>query len=756
MMADARTVIARGFSNDARVADPAPPHRAGASTIHASTPTAAYAYFALWCAGFDCGRGKAGDPSHETLLELPRTEDSADTIAGILLDSIMVGIREPPTKLAECWGRYGQGVTDLITEIGRAWNSPKAARKIQYRFERMVLDYDDLSSARALFLTLGVRVDLRRLGALLPANSIDRLYVYLCNGPSVLAVVDIGVLGAVDRDFWITTLTKHFDHFMGRVIRLEIQINKLTKYLPSLVRRSNSGSHQHRLRELRTTMSHQATPLNVRTLGTSKGVGSRGREKTRDGARKSFWEDLFEEEDPWNYGSPYEQEKYERQIEMLPAGKAERALELACAEGHFTSQVAPKVKHLLASDISTRALQRARDRCRGHANVDFIQLDLSTTVLPQEMDLIICSEVLYYLNDEAELVAVTRRLAQALRPGGHLLTAHAFVLKDSMSRSGFDWENPYGAETIARVMESVPDLALEASVQTELYRIDRFRRLHVGEIVSEPVTRVVPIDAPIETEVERFIVRNGAVARRAELAQTERPSQLPILMYHRVASDGPEKLAQLRLSPSAFHAQMLWLRRNGYHTINSEQLAWFVANDHPFVGRPVLITFDDGYKDFAEHAWPILRAHDFSAEVFIVTDLVGGNANWDASYGTPAPLMSAIEIAMLAAEGVSFGSHLASHPRSDELSTRELAEELTRSRAHLEKWLNRSITSFAAPFGCLNQRLRILAAECGFKTGFGTISGAANLKCDLLNLPRIEVRGEWSLDNFVSCMESYQ
>jgi hypothetical protein len=56
----------------------------------------------------------------------------------------------------------------------------------------------------------------------------------------------------------------------------------------------------------------------------------------------------------------------------------------------------------------------------------------------------------------------------------------------------------------------------------------------------------------------------------------------------------------------------------------------------------------------------------------------------------------------------------------------------------------------------LNQRLRILAAECGFKTGFSTISGAANLKCDLLNLPRIEVRGEWSLDNFVSCMESYQ
>jgi peptidoglycan/xylan/chitin deacetylase (PgdA/CDA1 family) len=200
---------------------------------------------------------------------------------------------------------------------------------------------------------------------------------------------------------------------------------------------------------------------------------------------------------------------------------------------------------------------------------------------------------------------------------------------------------------------------------------------------------------------------------------------------------------------------MLWLRRNGYHTINSEQLAWFIANDHPFVGRPVLITFDDGYEDFAEHAWPVLRARDFSAEVFIVTDLAGKSAEWDVSFGSPASLMSAARLAGLAAEGAWFGSHLASHPRSDELSTSQLAEELTRSRCQLEKWLGRPVTSFAAPYGCTDQRLRILAAECGFKTGFNTVSRAASLKDDLLDLPRIEVRGDCTLEAFVSCMEAY-
>ena len=264
------------------------------------------------------------------------------------------------------------------------------------------------------------------------------------------------------------------------------------------------------------------------------------------------------------------------------------------------------------------------------------------------------------------------------------------------------------------------------------------------------------IDAPIELEVARSIVWGGAVARRFDVAQSERRAHAPVLMYHRIATEGPDELARYRLSPDAFGQQMLWLRRNGYHTINSDQLAWFVASNHPFVGRPVLITFDDGYQDFAEYAWPILQANDFSAEVFIATDFVGRWAEWDAPFGEPASLLDAAGIAGLAAEGVSFGSHLASHPRSQELATWTLAEELTRSRAQLERWLGRSITSLAAPFGSTNPRLGILAAECGYKTVFNTVNRAATLKDNLLDLPRIEVRGDFTLDTFARCLEQYQ
>ncbi|WP_027552899.1 trifunctional glycosyltransferase/class I SAM-dependent methyltransferase/polysaccharide deacetylase [Bradyrhizobium sp. Cp5.3] len=761
MLVDGNVVIARGFSTDERVKNPVPAHKNGACAAHGRPQAAAHAYFALWCWGIECGRENASHPSRNVLADIPQSVTSADQIAFCLLDAIAVGARATPAKLASRWAQFGAHVTELITAIGQAWNDPAEARKVQYRFERMLLDYDDLSAPRELALTLGLRVDLRQLPEFSPPNHVDRLYIYVSDGPEVLALVDVGLLGAVDLGFWTKLVHEHLAHLhirvpqdwrsrnLGRPAGLMRRVRRLG--------RSNADSHRHRLRVLRDSVGSKAKPrpassLPVSRRGESHAVG----ESQCDIGRELFWERFFQKEDPWNYCSPYEQEKYRRQLDLLPAEPAERAIELACAEGHFSRQLAPQVGHLLASDISPTALKRARRRCNGIRNVDFLKLDLSADRLPEAMDLICCSEVLYYLDDEAELALVVQKIAEALRPGGHLITAHSFVLKDEKSRTGFDWENSYGAETIARVMMQRSDLALEASIQTELYRVDRYRRPKPGEAAPDPLVTTTQIRAPIEREVARFIVRNGAVRRRSEVLQSERRPHVPVLMYHRIATDGPEGLGRYRVDPDTFAEQMLWLRRNGYHTINSEQLAWFVANDYPFEGRPLLITFDDGYEDFAEQAWPILKANDLSAEVFIVTDLVGGQAEWDRPFGTPAPLMDVDKIVALAGEGAMFGSHLARHPRSDRLSSSELAEELLRSRVQLETWLGRPTTSLAAPFGCTDQRFRILAAECGYKAIFNTVDRAAGLTDNLLDLPRIEVRGDRNLKAFVHCLEQYQ
>lgn len=469
--------------------------------------------------------------------------------------------------------------------------------------------------------------------------------------------------------------------------------------------------------------------------------------------RQAYWEALFESPDPWNYGSCYEQLKYKRTLALLPDEPIGRALELACAEGYFTEHLADRTDRLVAADISTRALERARARCAGRANIEFQPLDLVSDALPGTFDLIVCSEVLYYLADVEQLREVGTKLRDALLPRGCLLSAHSFVLKDDLGRTGFDWENSFGAAVISRVFSELPGLILERSLVTELYRIDRFRRVEKGEGVEEAAIEFVPLGSSLDREVERFVVWGGAEARRIEVQRSERTERLPVLMYHRVAETGPSELAPYRVSRASFIAQMRLLRRRGYHSVTSRDVEEHLRSRRPFAGRPVMIAFDDGYMDFREIAWPILQACDFSAEVFIPTDMVGGQADCDAVYGSPGQLMTWADILALRREGVRFGSHLASHTCADGLSSWEFTMAAACSRAVLEARLGEPVHSVVAPFSILDGRLRRLLASCGYKVGFSTRAGSARLDDDPLNLPRIAVCGDWDEETFIKHLD---
>jgi peptidoglycan/xylan/chitin deacetylase (PgdA/CDA1 family) len=197
---------------------------------------------------------------------------------------------------------------------------------------------------------------------------------------------------------------------------------------------------------------------------------------------------------------------------------------------------------------------------------------------------------------------------------------------------------------------------------------------------------------------------------------------------------------------------MRWLRRHGYHGVTSVDIVEHLAAGRPFRGRPVLISFDDCYRDFHEVAWPILRAHDFRAEVMVVTDRVGGTADWDAEHGTPSPLMSWPEIQALALAGNRFGSHMASHSHMAELSSREIAIEAARSRELIERALGEPCLSIAAPYGEGSDRFVRIAQDCGYKVGFTVDPGTAWLGNDPLRLPRIAVLGGWSIEAFASAV----
>ena len=170
----------------------------------------------------------------------------------------------------------------------------------------------------------------------------------------------------------------------------------------------------------------------------------------------------------------------------------------------------------------------------------------------------------------------------------------------------------------------------------------------------------------------------------------------------------------------------------------------------PLPGKPVLITFDDGYLDFATYAWPLLKRYGFSATVFIVADFVGKTNRWDSifDYGEDLALLHWQHIKQLHSEGVEFGSHTLSHRPLTSLSPAEVVREASQSRKIIERELGVPITSFAYPYGDLDPVVEHLIGESGYILGFSCVPGHSSFQDCMLRLSRIEIGGTDSLQEF--------
>ncbi|MBN3925993.1 SAM-dependent methyltransferase [Nostoc sp. NMS4] len=219
----------------------------------------------------------------------------------------------------------------------------------------------------------------------------------------------------------------------------------------------------------------------------------------------SLWQQfIFEmtfsiKSDPWKSTSLYQQTKYQQTIDLLGCGQITQALELGCAEGYLTALLAPRVDKLIAADISQIALKRARACCSNQKleNINFLQLDMNHDLLPQSNDLIVCSEVLYYINGQKALQAVAQKLVDALNPGGYLLATHSLRVNQEPSRHRLDWLLPFGAIFIGEILASTYPLVLVREIRTPRYRIQLFQYASPTKVVS-------PFSLPEITELTQF------------------------------------------------------------------------------------------------------------------------------------------------------------------------------------------------------------------------------------------------------------
>ena len=247
------------------------------------------------------------------------------------------------------------------------------------------------------------------------------------------------------------------------------------------------------------------------------------------------------------------------------------------------------------------------------------------------------------------------------------------------------------------------------------------------------------------------IKRGGCVVTAAEARHCWVSTQVPVLMYHRVAHDGPEALSPYRISPELFEQQLAYLQRYGYKglTIGEFYESWFEGGSQPMPGKPVVLTFDDAYLDFYETAWPLLRKYGFKATVSVPVDYVAGHADWDREFGEPAKLMNWEQIIELHEQGVSVGSHSCGHTRLSELSESEIYEDAKRSKNILEQKLAVEVTDYCYPYTVAGKQAQQVIASTGYKTALGGKGGNPPDRQNPFNIPRIEIFGSDSMDEFI-------
>ena len=226
----------------------------------------------------------------------------------------------------------------------------------------------------------------------------------------------------------------------------------------------------------------------------------------------------------------------------------------------------------------------------------------------------------------------------------------------------------------------------------------------------------------------------------AALSADEISTQVPILMYHHLSEDVTNSEM---VSPEQFEAQIRALSEAGYTGVSFDELQAYVLRGEPLPEKPVVITFDDGYRSNYTLAYPILQKYGMKATIFAIGVSFGTDHYKDTDYAI-TPHFGAAEAAEMTASGlISIQSHtydmhqwppyetgsavreniLQLSSESEEAYVQALTEDFTRSRALLEDATGRPVDVLAYPAGQYSTLAQVTLQSLGVHVTLSTNPG---------------------------------
>lgn len=208
--------------------------------------------------------------------------------------------------------------------------------------------------------------------------------------------------------------------------------------------------------------------------------------------------------------------------------------------------------------------------------------------------------------------------------------------------------------------------------------------------------------------------------------------RVPILLYHYIedVTDERDFLRRgMATRPYFFDLQMKYLANKGYTTISLSDLKGYLEGETNPPEKPIVVTFDDGFRDYYYNAFPILKKYNLHAVVFMIVNHIGRSGN----------LTEEMTREMVDSKVFELGSHTLNHVWLSKVGRDEARREIFDSKTTLEKMFGVPIKHFAYPGGFEDEELTNMAKEAGYETASGTHSGVIQTWDKVYSLKRLRV-----------------
>lgn len=228
-----------------------------------------------------------------------------------------------------------------------------------------------------------------------------------------------------------------------------------------------------------------------------------------------------------------------------------------------------------------------------------------------------------------------------------------------------------------------------------------------------------------KTQINEENVEDTNINNFGDLEVTNDEVGVTVLGYHSINLD-PNGKNPIAIDKERFRSHLQAIEDSGYTTLTMSQLNNYLNNNQPIPPKSVVITFDDGYMDNYENAFPLLKEFNMNATIFIIPGMMDGNI-----------YMSEKEVKELIDYGIDIQSHTLNHEELATISYDKQKEEITKAKALIEDITKKPVISIAYPYGSYNEDTIKITEEAGYNMAFTVERGYAKRNINKFKINRV-------------------